>query len=255
MNITEIKTRKILPPKDDLTDLLSFVPRLSENMVIAISSKVISICEGSTKSTKIISHEALVDRLADLKLEPVTRSRNDMILTQIGNILVESSGVDVSNANGYYILLPKSPYKTAQTIWSYLKKRDGIKNLGVIITDSHSVPRRKGAEGYSLSSYGFQASHGYKGGLDIFKRHFHFTASDVADSLAAAAVLVMGEGNECTPIAVIDNVPRIDFFSKKISLRRNKYYSWVNPNLDVYGPLLQSKLWKKTRKVYPKNKN
>jgi F420-0:gamma-glutamyl ligase len=50
MKIIQIKTRKILPPKDNLEELLSFVPKLDENSVVAISSKVISICEGSTKA-------------------------------------------------------------------------------------------------------------------------------------------------------------------------------------------------------------
>src|SRR5690606_13483335 len=153
MNVLEIKTRKILPPQDDLIQLLSFIPRLDDRSIVAISSKVISICEGHTRPIDSISHEALVNKLSGKVLEPVKRGANDMILTQIGSLLVESAGVDVSNANGYYVLLPRNPYKSAMEIWKYLRKRDKIKNLGVVITDSHSVPRRKGAEGFALASY------------------------------------------------------------------------------------------------------
>lgn len=166
-----------------------------------------------------------------------------MILTQIGNLLVESAGIDISNANGYYVLLPRNPYRSAKDIWAYLKKRDKIKHLGVVITDSHSVPRRKGAEGFALASYGFKAAHIYKEQRDIFGREFHFTASDVADSIAASAVLVMGEGSECTPIAILTGLKNIDFFNKVLPIRTARRYAWVHPDLDVYSPLLDSTLW------------
>jgi F420-0:gamma-glutamyl ligase len=159
MNVTEIKTRKILPPKDDLAQLLSFIPKLNDKSIVAISSKVISICEGQTKPIDSISHEVLVNKLSAKVLEPIKRGPNDMILTQIGNLLVESAGVDISNANGYYVLLPTNPYKSAFEIWKYLRKRNKVRHLGVVITDSHSVPRRKGAEGFALASYGFKAAH------------------------------------------------------------------------------------------------
>lgn len=248
MNVSQIKTRKFLPPKDEIKDLLSYVPKLHDGSIVALSSKVISICEGKTIPLTSISHDALVAKLAGTSLEPVRRGKNDMILTQVGNLLVESAGVDVSNANGYYILLPKDPYKSAQKVWEYLRKRDKIKQLGIVITDSHSVPRRKGAEGFALASYGFKASHVYQDQRDIFGKKFHFTASDVADSLAAAAVLTMGEGNETTPLAVITGLDNIEFFKKAIPLSTAKKYSWVHPDLDVYAPLLKSVLWHNSKK-------
>jgi F420-0:gamma-glutamyl ligase len=243
MNVNQIKTRKIVPPKDDLEDLLSYIPKLKNGSIVAVSSKVISICEGSTLPIDSISHDKLVSRLASKSIEPIKRGANDMILTQVGNLLVESAGVDQSNANGYYILLPHHPYKTAKTIWSYLRKRDHVKTLGVVITDSHSVPRRKGAEGFALASYGFKAAHVYEHKADIFGRTFHFTASDIADSLAASAVLTMGEGAECTPMAIITGLQNIDFFKRSVSLLVASKYGWVHPKYDVYAPLLNSSAW------------
>lgn len=243
MNIQKVKTRKIKPPKDSLEDLLAHIPALSEGSIIAVSSKVVSICEGHTIPLAEISHEDLVNKLANLKIEPITRGANDMILTQVGSLLVESAGVDVSNANGFYVLLPKNPFKSAKDIWEYLRKRDKVRKLGVVITDSHSVPRRKGAIGFALASYGFKATNVYHDKRDVFGQKFHFTASDVADSLAAASVLVMGEGNERTPIAVITELENIQFFRKVIPLQVARRYSWVHPKLDVYSPLLSSKIW------------
>ncbi len=251
MQVQEIKTRKILPPKDELSSVLDFVPRLKDESIVAISSKVVSICEGHTKPINSISHDDLVNKLAELILEPVKRGKNGMILTQVGNLLVESAGVDASNANGYYVLLPKNPYKSAKQIWSYLKKRDKIKHLGVVITDSHSVPRRKGAEGFALASYGFKASNVYQDQKDIFGKRFQFTASDVADSIAASAVLVMGEGNECTPIAVITKLKKVDFFKKMLPISTARRFAWVHPSYDVYAPILNSRAWEKPKRKTP----
>lgn len=249
MNVTKIKTRKILPPKDSIEDLLDHIPKLSEGSVIAVSSKVISICEGHTIPLENISHEDLVNKLANFKIEPIARGANDMILTQVGNLLVESAGIDISNANGFYVLLPNNPFKSAKQIWDYLRKRDKVRKLGVVITDSHSVPRRKGAIGFALASYGFKATNVYEDKKDVFGQEFHFTAADVADSLAAAATLVMGEGNERTPIALITDLDNIQFFRKILSLQAARRYSWVHPKLDVYSPLLSSEVWSPLKKL------
>jgi len=247
MIVQEIKTRKILPPKDSLEDLLKFVTPLKDKSIVAISSKVLSICEGHTMPIDSVSHQDLVDRLSQYEVEPLKRGKNDMILTKVGNILVESAGVDVSNANGYYVLLPINSYKSAKQIWSYLRKRDKIKHLGVVITDSHSVPRRKGAEGFALASYGFKAANVYEDQKDIFGKKFNFTASDIADSIAASAVLVMGEGDESTPLAVISGLKNVEFFNRTIPLVTARRYAWVHPNYDVYSPLLNSKIWRKPK--------
>lgn len=245
MNVEEIKTRKILPPQDSLDELLVFVPKLSERSILAISSKVLSICEGNTKPINSISHELLVNKLSDKVLEPLERSSNDMVLTQVEDVLVESAGVDVSNANGYYVLLPKQPYESAMKIWKYIRKRDKIKNLGIIITDSRSLPRRKGAIGFSLASYGFKSSHVYKNKKDIFGRESNIAASNLADSIAASAVLVMGEGAEQTPMAIVTGLNRIEYFKTTVPISLTKQYGWVEPKLDVYGPILESNLWSK----------
>lgn len=247
MVVKQIKTRKFLPPQDNLEDLLKFIPPLENRSVVAISSKVISIIEGNTLPINSISHDKLVAKLATYSLEPVKRGKNDMILTQVGNLLVESAGVDVSNGNGYYVLLPKNPYKSAKKIWHMLRRRDKIKNLGVIITDSHSVPLRKGAIGFALASYGFRAAKVYENESDIFGKKFNFTASNVAGSLAAAAVFSMGEGNEKTPAAIITDLSNIIWFRKIVPIATAKRYAWVHPNFDVYSPLLKSTQWSKSK--------
>lgn len=244
MNINAIKTKKFIPQNENLNSLIDSIPVVENGSIVVISSKIISISNGDTIHIDSIDHEKLVKKLSSKMLEPKKRGKNGMVLTQVGDILVESAGVDMSNSNGHYVLLPKEPFEIAYKIWNEVRKRDKIKEVGIIISDSRSVPRRKGAIGFALASYGFIPVNEYKEGGDVFGEKFKFTASNIADGLAAAAVAEMGEGSEGTPIAIISKYRHAKFYKRKISIKQAKAFSWVHPYLDVYGPILSSKLWK-----------
>ncbi len=104
-----------------------------------------------------------------------------------------NAGIDESNAQDKYILLPKHPYHSAFILWEQLKTHYQIENLGVIITDSHTPAFRNGTVGFSLGHAGFEAIADYRGKVDIFGRGFHYAHANVVDALAASAVHVMGE--------------------------------------------------------------
>ena len=88
-----------------------------------------------------------------------------------------------------------------------LQKKYDIKNLGVLITDSRAMPLRAGVVGTTSGYAGFKGLKSYKGQKDIFGRKFKFSSVNVADSLATAAILVMGEGKERQPLAIIQEAP------------------------------------------------
>ncbi|HLC90005.1 MAG TPA: coenzyme F420-0:L-glutamate ligase, partial [Patescibacteria group bacterium] len=71
----------------------------------------------------------------------------------------------------------------------------------------------------------------YRGTPDIFGRKFKFSRTDIADSLATAAVLVMGEGNERRPLAIIEKAP-VEFCDKV-----NRAELHINIQEDMYRPL------------------
>ena len=77
----------------------------------------------------------------------------------------------------------------------------GWKNFGVLITDSHTTPLRRGVTGIALSYWGFSGVQNKVGTPDLFGRTLKMTHVNLADAFAAAAVLVMGESNESTPVA------------------------------------------------------
>lgn len=245
MNVKAIKTRKFLPPKDDLWDLLSAVKSLKENSVVAVTSKVVAIGEGRCIPVTQMTKDEIAIKEAD-KYLPREVSPGGLILTTIkNNMLVASSGVDESNGNGFYILWPENPELSAKKIWSFLKNKFKLKNLGVIITDSRLVPLRRGVVGIAIGYFGFKPLRDYRTKKDIFGRVFRMETSDLPDSLASAAVLEMGEGSETQPIATIEDVPYIEFINKDFKPETSDDSFEISEEEDMFYPFLSSVPWKK----------
>ncbi len=247
MNIKTIKTKKFRPPKENLEDVLQYLQNVQDGQVVAISSKVIAICQGRCIPVDKISKDKLVRQNARKVLVPWQKNRSDMELTLVDDLLVESAGIDRSNGADHYILMPKHPYGVARHIWHEIRKRNHISNVGVIITDSHSEPMRKGAVGMSLGSYGFYPVSNYSGTKDIFGSKLNGAGANIEDALAVAAVFSMGEGNETTPIAVIDDISSVKFY-RRMGVVRQRLLAKVTRRRDVYGPLLDSELWQINKK-------
>ena len=98
------------------------------------------------------------------------------------NLIIPSSGIDESNGDGYYILWPADPQKTANEIREYLTEKHSLGKLGVVITDSKTTPLRWGVTGVSVSHSGFAALNDYIGTKDIFGRELHFTKTNIMDA-------------------------------------------------------------------------
>ncbi len=246
MEVRAIKTRKFLPPKDNLWELLENIKSLDEKSIVAVTSKVVAIGEGSCIPIKDISDkDELVIKQAD-KYIPRSLAPNEWIMHTIKNsLLIASSGIDESNGAGYFILWPKNPQESAKKIWKFLRKKFKVKNLGVIITDSHCIPMRRGLVGISIANFGFNPLRDYRGKKDIFGRELAVSLTDIPDSLASAAVFEMGEGDEQTPIVLIKDMPYVKF-SDKPYIPKTPYSSFVIPEKeDLFYPFLSSVKWKK----------
>lgn len=245
MIIKAIKTRKFLPPKDNLEELLSYIKFLKENQVVAVTSKVVAISEGRCIPFADTTKDEIAIKEAD-KYIPREFSPGGWVLHTIkNNMLVASSGVDESNGANYYILWPKDPYASAKKIWQILRKKFKIKNLGVIITDSRLVPLRRGVVGIAISFFGFKPIKDYRGKKDLFGREFKMETSNLPDSLATAAVLEMGEGSEGKPIAIISEISKIEFISKEFKPRSLDDSFQIPEKEDMFYPFLSSIKWRK----------
>lgn len=249
MLIKPIKTRIFLPPQDDLFSLIkeSFANlELKEKSIIVLTSKIVSISQGQcVKKDLVKDKDELIKKEADYYLDRDQVPQGYVVLTMKDNVLIPSAGIDESNSNEYYILWPKYPFKTAKEICDFIKKTYHLKNFGIIISDSHCTPLRSGTQGVSIAYAGFYPVKDYRGKEDIFKRKLKMSQSNVADSLAAAAVIVMGEGNEQTPIAVIEDIDFVEF--KEFDVTKNNPLN-IDKDDDIYAPLLKGAKWKKGKK-------
>ncbi len=245
MNIEVIKTHRI-EEKQPITEILDrYITRCREKTILAITSKIISICEGRTIKRVNSTKEALVFQEADAVLKQKEHPYG-LYLTLKNNILIPSAGIDESNGDDVYILYPSDSMASARLIWDYLRARHQIKELGIIITDSHTTPLRRGVTGIAIAWCGFEPLYNYIGKPDIYGHPLRVTQINLIDALAASAVLLMGEGCEQTPIAVIQNAPKINFVSRYPTPEEIKKIS-ISLEEDLYAPILTKAHWEKKK--------
>ena len=244
MNCIPIQTRKIIPPKDDFISALfaskKFKPKTGD--VLAISSKVLAIHEGQcVVAGKRKDKEALAKKIAEKYVGLNYGRGRHAVFTITKGVLIRTAGIDESNGNGYYILWPKDPKKVAQKIKSLIEKKCGVKLAGVIVTDSYSTILRRGASGFALSWAGIHPTKDYRGKPDVFGRKLKVTLSNVVDALASAAVFVMGEAGESTPVVIIRGLKNIEE-EHRVKNELDRFP--VHMEDDIFSTFLLSQKWK-----------
>jgi coenzyme F420-0:L-glutamate ligase len=132
------------------------------------------------------------------------------VLTLKQQMMTANSGIDNKNTPADCVILwPKDPPKSAKQIRDRIRQKTG-KRVGVLIVDSGLVPLRIGTIGLALAVAGFKPIRDSRGKKDLFGKPIVITRQAVADDLASAAHLLMGEATEKTPAVVIKNAP-VDF--------------------------------------------
>lgn len=243
MKVTPVKTKRIQPGDNLYSILNKYLPQPKENSIIAITSKIIAITEGRVIPVGKASKDALVKQECEYYL-PKEENKYGFFLTITKGIIIASAGIDESNGNGYYVLWPQDAQKSANDLRTYLVRRFGLKRLGVIITDSKVAPLRRGVTGVAVAHSGFKALRNYIGAADIFGRKLEVTKANVADSLAAAAAAVMGEGNEQTPLAIIEDIPFVQFQQRNPSSQELGEIR-IPVQEDIFASILLKARWRK----------
>lgn len=213
---------------DDLEKfILHYLPKVADKSVIVITSKIVALAQ----NRKIDSGN---------KVEWIKKESQSYIKTKWCYLTLKdghwcaNAGIDESNVDGKgFILWPENSYQVARQLRQRLSKHYRINNLGILITDSRIFPLRAGVSGVALAYAGFAGLRNYIGKKDLFGRKLKMTKTNIADGLAATAVLVMGEGAEACPLVLIQN-PVIEFRANvdPAELR-------INPKDDLYRPLFQ----------------
>ena len=187
--------------------------------VVAVAQKIVSKAEGrrvlldsvtpSPRAVEIARQAGKDPRVVELILREsraVVRVSPGVIITEHNTgVVLANAGIDRSNVEGSddaALLLPVDPDASAATLRDRLQREFGM-TLGVLITDSIGRAWRLGTVGTAIGCAGVLALNDLRGQKDLFGRTLQVSEVAVADSLAAAAVLVMGEAAEGTPLVLI----------------------------------------------------
>ncbi len=214
----------LIEPLDDLVEIIyksikSNNIQIDDNDVIVIAQKVISKAEDRYINLDEIeiTDEAkqLANKLNKNKglMQAIINESNKIISTEKNVIIVEhklgfiniNAGIDQSNIlqdKNLALLLPENPSKSAKNIQRRLSKKLN-KKISIIITDSMTRPYRSGVINFALASYNIQSLVDLKGNKDIYGKKLRGTEVAVADELASAAGLLMGQSNEKKPVVLI----------------------------------------------------
>jgi coenzyme F420-0:L-glutamate ligase/coenzyme F420-1:gamma-L-glutamate ligase len=154
-------------------------------------------------------------------VELVLRESNQVLRRRIGSIIVEhrlgfvcaNAGIDHSNVAGegtkvdeWVLLLPEDPDDSAEDLRRKIEAKSGVK-VGVLIIDSHGRAWRQGVVGVAIGLAGLPGLVDMRGKSDLFGYSLRITTIGVADELAAAASLLMGQADEATPIVHVRGFP------------------------------------------------
>jgi len=212
----------LIEPGDDLCTIIAdaletaeIIPQPADTLVIA--QKIVSKAEGRyVDLAKVIPSARALELAAathkDARLIEVILSESTDVLRHHKDILIvahrlgfvmANAGVDQSNIapNGgdRVLLLPRDPDASCAALKAAFDRRFGV-GVAVVINDSFGRAWRNGVVGVALGAAGMPALHNLIGAPDLFGRPMRVTEVAIADELAAAASLLMGQADEGTPV-------------------------------------------------------
>ena len=231
MNSIEIIALAGIPlirPGDELARLLGDAISRSGGLragdVLVIAQKIVSKAEGryvdldqiapSPRAIEIARQCEKDPRLIEVILAEsveVVRLRPGLIITRhrLGFVSA-NAGVDRSNVAPEGIervlLLPIDPDRSAAHIRFALRDRFGV-DLAVIIADSHGRPHRIGTVGVAIGLAGLPGVEDWRGRKDLFGYTLQHTEVGVADQIAAAGTLLLGQAAEAIPAVIVRGAP------------------------------------------------
>ena len=144
----------------------------------------------------------------------IVRMRDSVLITESRHgFICANSGVDRSNVEGERNVapLPRDPDLSAKKIRQEMKKLTGC-DVAVIVSDTHGRPFRMGEVNVAVGVSGLKPIRDRRGEKDLFGYVLRIKQTAIADELASAAELVIGQANEGIPVAIIRgyNYPKSD---------------------------------------------
>ncbi|MDI6655757.1 MAG: coenzyme F420-0:L-glutamate ligase, partial [Candidatus Hydrothermarchaeota archaeon] len=222
MEIIGLDNLPLIRDGDDLVEIISSALKekriaLEDNDIVAVTEKIVAKAEGrladldevkpSRRAIALSRKTGKDPRIVELILreskEVLRTGKNFIIVETKQGFVCANAGIDQSNVEkGKAKLLPRSPDKSAKRIRRGLEEKTG-KKIGVVIMDSSGRPFRYGTVGVAIGASGIRVLWDRRGDKDLFERELQITRVAIADCLASAANLIMGEASEKTPVAII----------------------------------------------------
>jgi coenzyme F420-0:L-glutamate ligase / coenzyme F420-1:gamma-L-glutamate ligase len=196
-------------------------PELTDYDVVVIAQKVVSKAEDKyvdlaavrpgARALALASKVQKDPRLVEVILgesRRVIRHRPGVLIVEhklgfiVANAGVDQSNVDPDQGVQPVLLLPEDPDGSAQRLHRGFRERLG-RRVGVVINDSFGRAWRLGTVGVALGAAGFPSLLDLRGKPDLHRRRLQVSETGFADEISAAASLLMGQGNEATPVVVL----------------------------------------------------
>jgi coenzyme F420-0:L-glutamate ligase / coenzyme F420-1:gamma-L-glutamate ligase len=236
--LTSLPNMPLIQPGDNLAGLILYSLKraeitLEDGDILVLAQKIVSKAENRLVNLSSVNPSPAALELAektgkDARIaELLLQESNEILRMRMGTAIVEhrlgfvcaNAGIDQSNVgnaqgknqneesqNEFALLLPEDPDKSAAELRAALEAASG-KNLGVMIIDSHGRAWRLGTVGVAIGLSGLPGLVDERGWNDLFGYTLKITVVGVADELAAAASLMMGQAAEGTPVVHVRGFP------------------------------------------------
>jgi coenzyme F420-0:L-glutamate ligase/coenzyme F420-1:gamma-L-glutamate ligase len=216
----------LVRPGDDLAGLVIATleksrHRIAAGDVLVLAQKIVSKAEGRYADLARVEPSARALALAaetgkDPRLVEIILGESSRVVRHAPNVLIvehrlgfvmANAGVDRSNVDPAagaepVLLLPRDPDASAAALRARLATHFGDAPA-VIISDSFGRAWRRGTVGIALGAAGLPALMDLRGQPDLYGRELRVTETGFADEIAAAASLLMGQGNEGIPAVLL----------------------------------------------------
>lgn len=215
----------LVEPGDDIAQLV--IAALADNNlvlqagdVLVLAQKIVSKAEDCyVEFADVEPSEAALELATRSDKDPrqaelILRESREVLRVRPGVVIVEhrngyvhaNAGIDKSNIaidqdNPRVLLLPQDPDASAQELREALAEATGVAPQ-IIINDSAGRAWRNGTVGIAIGTAGLKPLFTQIGDTDMFGNILEVTEPAVADELAAAASLVMGQAAEACPVVL-----------------------------------------------------
>jgi coenzyme F420-0:L-glutamate ligase/coenzyme F420-1:gamma-L-glutamate ligase len=244
VQVLPIKGLPIIQKGANLAQLISSAAQkqgtpLRDGDVIVVTHVVVSKAEGHVYNLDEIVPSRFAETLAKkldkdpALVEVILRESRAIRRMGDGHLITEThhgfvcanAGVDQSNVSGGRVAapLPKNPDRSARTIRHGIQRLTG-KEVAVIVSDTHGRPFRMGEINIAIGVAGINPIRDRRGETDLFGYVLHVKQTAVADELASAAELVIGQAKEGIPAAIVRGYkyPHAEKTSAKMLIRARR---------------------------------